>query len=209
MDTFLEASNLECLRGEHRLFHGLSFELRGGSLMRVEGANGSGKTSLLRMLCGLTRPSVGQIRWQGSAIEQLGDSYLEALFYLGHQNALKEELNAIENLRLSAALHGIALQEESAFDALDRFGLGASAQQLPVRALSQGQKRRAALAGLGFRGRMPIWLLDEAFVGLDSEAVQQLARMIEAHLARNGIVIYTTHQDVPLRAPHSSSIRLQ
>ena len=206
----LEVSNLECLRGEHRLFDRLSFELDAGTLMRIAGANGSGKTSLLRTLCGLLRPTEGLIRWNGQPIVDLGDTYNGALFYLGHQNALKDDLNAVENLRLGASIQGISLNPQAAIDALTALGLPRNVARLPVRLLSQGQKRRAALAALVFRGHAPLWLLDEAFVGLDSQAIQSVVALVEAHLAHGGIVVYTTHQDIAFAAPrHATTLHLQ
>jgi len=201
----LQAERLKCLRGERVLFEALAFTLGPGALMRIEGPNGSGKTSLLRLLCGLLQPASGEIRWRGQSIAACAEDYRAALAYLGHQNALKEDLSPVENLRFASALYGPALPRETAHVALHMFGVET---ERPVRALSQGQKRRVALAALSLRGNALLWLLDEPFVALDGAALETVKRMIEAHLERGGMVAYTTHQDVPLRAAEQFSVRL-
>jgi heme exporter protein A len=143
----LEADNLECVRGERRLFAGLGFKLEGGELLYLQGRNGAGKTSLLRMLIGLLHPEAGEIRWQGRPIQKQRDEFHGALCYLGHLNAIKEELTPLENLLLAARLAGDVLTEDDAIDALERVGL-AGREDLACRYLSQGQKRRVALARL-------------------------------------------------------------
>ena len=119
----LEVSNLGCVRGDHRLFTGLSFSLSDGELMQVQGANGSGKTSLLRTLCGFIMPESGEICWRGSDIRELEEDYCAELVYLGHLNAIKDELNALENLRINAGLAGSAIDDQRAKAALRRMGL--------------------------------------------------------------------------------------
>src|SRR6266852_368030 len=139
----LEATGLDCARGGRRLFHGLSLSLRGGERLRIMGANGSGKTSLLRILCGLLSPDAGEVRWQGSAIGGLREEYSKRLLYLGHAPAVKDDLTPAENLRITCTLAGVAVVENTIEESLGRFGL--SGMQSPVKKLSQGQKRRAAL----------------------------------------------------------------
>ncbi|HKO88143.1 MAG TPA: cytochrome c biogenesis heme-transporting ATPase CcmA [Burkholderiales bacterium] len=209
MNAYLQVSELACLRGERQLFHDLFFDLEAGTLMRIEGANGSGKTSLLRMLGGLTQPAAGRIQWNMVPIDELGERYRESVFLLGHQNALKDELSPIENLELAAALHGIPIQRADAMESLTSLGLSGATVQLPVRLLSQGQKRRAALAALAFRTQAPLWLLDEPFAALDPEAIRAVALRIATQLERGGIVVYTTHQEVALSAPRRASVLLQ
>lgn len=204
----LEARDLKCLRGERRLFEGLSFSAAPGCLLRVEGPNGSGKTSLLRMLCGLTQAEAGTIRWQGEAIARLGEAYRRQMVYLGHQNAIKEDLSGVENLRFYAALRGQRISTQQALAALARMGVERAAH-LPARVLSQGQKRRVALARLIFHRQSPLWVLDEAFVALDPVAVEEVARLIGEQLAGGGIVLYTTHQDIAINAPLRQSLQLQ
>lgn len=188
----LEVSNLACSRGDHPLFSGLSFSLSAGELMQVKGPNGSGKTSLLRTLCGFLRPDEGEIRWDGQSVRELDEEYFAHLVYLGHHNAIKDELNALENLRISAGLSGIELSNAEAIAALRRMGLRGR-ETLPVRVLSQGQRRRVALARL-LIGDAPLWVLDEPLTALDVGAVALIQELIGEHLARDGMVIFTTHQ---------------
>lgn len=203
----LQADGLECVRGERRLFRDLSFTLAPGTLLRVEGPNGSGKTSLLRMLCGLLIPAAGAVRWHGSDIRRLGESYRGTLAYIGHQNAIKDDLDGVENLLFSEPLAGATATRDKARHALARVGL-AGFEHLPTRMLSQGQKRRVALARLAFRGAARAWVLDEPFVALDAAAVREVAHIIERQLADGGIVVYTTHQDVDIAANTRMSVSL-
>ena len=143
----LDAHDLECVRGTRRLFHGVSFRVAAGECLSVQGPNGSGKTSLLRIVAGLARPEHGELRWEGQPVVRLGAGYRALLAYCGHAVALKEDLTPVENLEASAALDGASPSSEAVREALDAFGAGAL-QALPVRALSQGQKRRVALARL-------------------------------------------------------------
>lgn len=188
----LEVSNLGCVRGDHRLFTGLSFSLSDGELMQVQGANGSGKTSLLRTLCGFIMPESGEIRWRGSDIRELEEDYCAELVYLGHLNAIKDELNALENLRINAGLAGSAIDDQRAKAALRRMGLRGK-ELLPVKVLSQGQRRRVALARLLVTDS-PLWILDEPLTALDAGAVGLMQELIGEHLSNRGMVIFTTHQ---------------
>jgi len=188
----LEICNLACTRGDHLLFSDLNFTLNAGEILQVQGVNGSGKTTLLRTLCGLVKPTAGQINWSGKNIQDLGAEYYAEMIYLGHLNALKDELNAVENMRISAGLAGCEVDNQQIFAALQRMGLRGR-EILPVKALSQGQSRRVALARL-LIGHFPLWILDEPLTALDVGAVQLIQDLIAAHLACNGMVIYTTHQ---------------
>ena len=194
----LDATDLECLRGTRRLFAGLSFRVEGGECLQVQGSNGSGKTSLLRILCGLARPERGAVRWKGEPIEALGDDFRAELAFCGHANALKDDLTPAENLRASAALSGAPAGENAVRSALDAFGI-LQLEALPVRALSQGQKRRVALARLALCERR-LWLLDEPLAALDTRAAETLAAFVDAHLAKGGICVLSSHQPVELRA---------
>src|SRR5436190_4225794 len=138
----LEASELECERGGRRLFSGLSFALARGELLRIAGANGSGKTSLLRILCGLLAPTHGELRWKGQPIGELREEYSRELAYLGHAPAVKDDLTPFENLDIACRLLGLEAQGEALSAALSAFAV----PELPVRKLSQAQRRRAALA---------------------------------------------------------------
>ena len=168
----LEASNLECVRGEKSLFRGLSFRLEPGACLLVQGANGSGKTSLLRMLCGLSQPAQGEIRWNGEPIGKLAEDYRGELLYCGHAGAVKDDLTALENARISATLAGAPVDEEAARTALRQLGLKGR-EDLPARVLSAGQKRRVALTRLLLEKRR-LWVLDEPLTALDKAAVANL-----------------------------------
>jgi len=194
----LEVRGLECVRGDHRLFTDLSFSLQGGELLRLRGSNGSGKTSLLRILCGLLEPAEGEVLWKGGNILAQRDEFNAELLYLGHLNGIKAELTGFENLRISNTLRGEMPTDDQIYDALGKIGLGGR-EDLPTQVLSQGQKRRVALARL-LLSREALWVLDEPFTALDVKAVEQLARLIEAHLQKGGMVVYTTHQEVGMRA---------
>ncbi len=206
----LEVQGLGAVRGDRRLFAGLNFSLDGGELLYVHGPNGSGKTTLLRMLCGLVMPAEGEVRWRGETIRRQGDEYRRELLYLGHTVALKDDLTGLENLRIAAALHGAAVDETQAGEALAALGL-AGFEDLPVRVLSQGQKRRVALARLQLSLQLRwacLWILDEPFTALDRAAIGVLEAVLAAHLAGGGIVVLTTHQEVALTAGVSKEIAM-
>jgi heme exporter protein A len=203
----LQATGLECVRGDRSLFSGVSFALGRGTLLHVQGPNGSGKTSLLRILAGLSQPEQGRIEWDGRPVRELGDQFRATLAYLGHQNAIKDDLSAVENLLVSERLAGGDVDEPRAREVLAQLGLGRHAD-LPTRVLSQGQKRRAALARLAFRGRCRLWVLDEPFVALDAAAVARLGEIIAGHASDGGIVVLTTHQAVEVPAARTEVLAL-
>lgn len=201
----LEVNKLGCVRGDRRLFSGLDLSLPAGSYLQVTGPNGSGKTSLLRILCGLLAPAEGEIKWQGENIRSLDEDYFTAVTYLGHRHGVKDELSAIENLRISNALNGIVISKQRALEALSRLGL-AGRESLPARLLSEGQRRRVALARLLTSGTK-LWLLDEILSSLDKGAVALIRSLIEEHLSAGGIAIVATHQDLAVAT--GSSYRLE
>lgn len=203
----LEASNLEATRGTATLFTGLGFTLRPGALLRVTGSNGSGKTSLLRALCGLLLPSAGAVLWNGENIRALREEYCKRLAYVGHANALKDDLTVEENLAVSCAISGLGVSPERSRSALESFGLSGR-MHLPARALSQGQRRRAALARLALSEALPLWVLDEPFAALDTAAIERVQSLAGAHLARGGMVVLTTHQEARIEAPAVIDIHL-
>ncbi|KAF4513893.1 UNVERIFIED_CONTAM: hypothetical protein B566_EDAN017574 [Ephemera danica] len=202
----LEADNLECVRGGRRLFAGIGFKLEAGELLFLQGKNGTGKTSLLRMLIGLLPPEAGEIRWNSQPIKALSDEFRAELCYLGHLNAIKEELTPLENLLAGARLADEDLSEDNALDALEQVGL-AGREDLACKYLSQGQKRRVALARL-VKEKRRLWILDEPFVALDTAAVDWLAGIISAHLQRGGLAVMTTHQPVSIPAGTVLELRL-
>lgn len=190
----LEAIGLECVRGDRRLFRDLNFSLEPGRLLQVLGPNGCGKTSLLRMLCGLMAPVHGEIRWDGASIRSLAEDYLGTLTYIGHLNGVKDELTALENLRISSALGGTHVDQAAAVGALEKMGLGGR-EMLPAKVLSQGQRRRVALARL-LLTEAKLWLLDEPLTALDKAAVAFVESLLAAHLEKGGLVVLTTHQEL-------------
>ncbi|MEJ2793215.1 cytochrome c biogenesis heme-transporting ATPase CcmA [Iodobacter sp. LRB] len=191
----LSVSRLSAARADRPLFTDLSFALNAGQCLHLRGANGAGKTSLLKMLAGLSTAQDGEITWQGKALAAWGDDYYKALHYLGHKDGLKDLLSPLANLRLTAELSGQALSEASALKTLTQVGLTRQSE-LAVRTLSQGQKKRAALARLLAISR-PLWLLDEPFVALDQAAQNQLGEWIAQHTRSGGMVILTSHQALP------------
>ncbi|MBW7861351.1 MAG: cytochrome c biogenesis heme-transporting ATPase CcmA [Rhodocyclaceae bacterium] len=197
----LEAQELACLKGDRLLFRGLSMSLDVSGMLRVAGPNGVGKTSLLRILCGLTMPEYGMVRWHGEDIRRDRERYHRALLYLGHAPALNDLLTPLENLRFACASGGEDPGAEACRAALVRIGLGGQLD-LPARVLSQGQRRRVGLARLFLSAARPCWILDEPFTALDVAAVADLTATLEAHCEAGGTVILTTHQDAPFtRAP--------
>jgi len=203
----LEAIGLECVRGRRRLFRDLHLEAQAGELIWVTGPNGSGKTSLLRILCTLLPPESGTVRWRGTDVRSLGESYRAELVYLGHAPAVKNDLTALENLRFGLAQHGIVVREDAAAEALARFGLQ-GCEELAAQALSQGQRRRVALARLAFAAPRTLWMLDEPLTALDAAAVNLVRDRINQHLARGGVVVLASHQNVEFDATRMHRLQL-
>jgi len=174
------------------LFRGLSFALARGEALRVAGPNGSGKTSLLRILCGLAAPAAGEVRWMGEPARALREEYSTQLVYVGHAPAVKDELTAAENLSIACRLAGHARGRDEVFAALRALAVPEAS---PVKTLSQGQRRRAALARLALSQQVPLWLLDEPLAALDTLAARLVEDLVAAHLGQGGLVVYTTHQD--------------
>lgn len=192
-EAVLDARDLCCRRGGRDLFSGVGFRLDPGSLLFVRGQNGCGKTTLLRTLCGLTRPVHGTIHWRGRRIDQ-DDAAARELLYVGHREAVKDELTPLENLEVHAGLRGERHDEAAREDALARVGL-AGYEDVPVRFLSQGQRRRSALARL-LLSPVTLWILDEPYNALDRGAVGWLTGVMRDHLAKGGMVVATSHQPI-------------
>lgn len=194
------ATDLACLKGDRLLFRGLSLQAAPGDLLRVAGPNGFGKTSLLRILCGLSQPEAGEIRWNDVSIRRDRESYHRALLYLGHAPALNDLLTPLENLRFLCQSGGDPVDEAQCVDALVRIGLGEQLD-LPARVLSQGQRRRVGLSRLFLGAPRRLWVLDEPFTALDVAAVADLATTLSDHCGKGGTVVLTTHQDAPFAQP--------
>jgi heme exporter protein A len=202
----LLAQGLACLRGDRLLFKNVEIELNAGGLLYVLGENGSGKSSLLRMLCGLMLPESGAVFWDKNPIKEESESYLSNLTYIGHLNGLKDDLTALENLTMSARAAGNEVSEDKALAALAAIGIERCAN-LPARVLSQGQKRRVTLAKL-WLAEGKLWILDEPFAALDIASVTVLAAKLGEHLSNGGMAILTTHQDVTIHAQSTQTLRL-
>jgi heme exporter protein A len=194
-------------RGERLLFSDISVTVKPGTLLAVVGENGSGKTSFLRMLCGLLSPDSGTILWQEKDIRQLKEFYRSQLTYVGHLNGIKDELTPVENLTVSACLAGDESSGVIVHKALEAVGLLRPVHRLPTRVLSQGQKRRVALARLWLSTR-PLWLLDEPFASLDVTATNYLTQRLHAHLHNGGMVVVATHQEIDLPPDCIQHLRL-
>ncbi|MEE9209830.1 MAG: heme ABC exporter ATP-binding protein CcmA [Kiloniellales bacterium] len=200
--SLFEGRDLVCVRGERRVFEGLSFSVAAGGLLVLTGPNGSGKSSLLRLMAGLLRPAAGALLWDGTPVADDPDAQAARLQYLGHLDAVKPVLSAAENLTFWAGLHGGGAAEVAR--ALDGFDLGALAE-VPGRMLSAGQKRRVALARL-LAAPAEVWLLDEPTVGLDAASLERLSDAIADQRARGGRVVAATH--AALEAPGAEVLAL-
>ncbi len=202
----LEGRALSCQRGRRVLFKGLDIQLAPGSLTWLRGANGSGKTSLMRILAGLSTPVAGEVLWNGQPLRKAGPLARQSVAYIGHANALKDDLSLQEAVAFLARLAGMDRPEDRAASALDTLGLANRGNAL-VRTLSQGQRRRGALARLALDEQPRTWILDEPYDALDADSILRLSTLISAQAARGGAVLLTSHQAVDL--PGLQEHRLQ
>lgn len=186
------ANKLTCIREDRLLFDELSFEINAGDIVQVEGSNGSGKTSLLRILSGLSQPYEGQVLYNNQTISRCREEFQQNLLYLGHSAGVKGELTAQENLNFNLALHGNNINSSS--DNLAAVNLLGFEDSLASH-LSAGQHRRIALARL-YQSQAPIWILDEPFTAIDKQGVASLEQLFIEHTQQGGCVILTTHQDL-------------
>lgn len=188
----LAATDLSCIRGTQTLFRDLSLQLDAGQWLYLQGENGAGKTSLLRILSGIALPAAGTVSWSGTPINQQRSDYHADMLYLGHHAGLKEDLTLIENLRVQLTMDGLKATDDALREALIRMGL-AKRLHLPARVLSAGQKRRGLLARLLLRPAR-LWILDEPFNALDVSAIADVQSLLKSHLANGGLLVLTSHQ---------------
>lgn len=203
----LEVKQLTAIRDERVLFESLSFTIEGGELVQIEGRNGTGKTTLLRIVTGLGDRDDGEIFWNNESIESNRDAYHQDLLFLGHQTGIKRELTAYENLRFYISIHSKKpADKETIYNALVKVGL-AGREDVPVAQLSAGQQRRVALARLWLSDHK-LWILDEPLTAIDKQGVKVLEALFLKHAERGGIVVLTTHQDMFADNPKLRKIKL-
>ena len=200
----LEAHALECIRDDRTLFRGLAFRLDAGQVLLLEGRNGSGKTSLLRILCGIRLPDSGMVSWNGTDIQRLGADYHQHTAYVGHRDGNKLDLTARENLVMARALgRPGALSPDAALERVDLYGFEDSL----TRTLSAGQQRRLALARLLVTDAT-LWILDEPFTSLDVHGIRVVEELLEAHTRAGGMLAVTSHHAVNLNGTPVQRINL-
>ncbi|MDH5485873.1 MAG: cytochrome c biogenesis heme-transporting ATPase CcmA [Gammaproteobacteria bacterium] len=197
--TGLLVRDLACTRGYRELFTGLGFQLEPGQVLRVEGENGSGKTSLLRILAGLAQQESGDVQWNQLPIRHADSCYFQDMLYLGHKAGIKYELSPVENLCMARALFG-SREQDGIEEALYQVGLYGF-EDIPAAFLSAGQKRRVALAQL-LLTHAKLWILDEPYTSLDVAAVGFLEELFSQHVAAGGMLIITSHQPVAVKGSH-------
>jgi heme exporter protein A len=203
----LEVSQLTAIRDERILFESLSFTINSGELVQIEGRNGTGKTTLLRIVTGLGDRDSGEIFWNGENIESNRDAYHQDLLFLGHQTGVKRELTAYENLRFYLNIHSRKpVDKETIYSALMKVGL-VGREDVPVAQLSAGQQRRVALARLWLSDHK-LWILDEPLTAIDKQGVKVLESLFLSHAEDDGIVMLTTHQDMFADNPKLRKIKL-
>lgn len=198
-----EARQLSCIRDDRVLFANLDFRVTGGQVLLIEGPNGSGKTSLLRILTGLRLPDEGELFWCGSSLEELDSAFYQHIAYVSHGNGLKDDLSVEENLRYARAFGESTLTIDQALEKVGLMGY----QDTPVRYLSAGQRRRLALARL-LCMKKSLWILDEPFTSLDKKSIATFEQFIQFHIADNGLVVMTSHHDTGLPAEIVQKIEL-
>lgn len=187
--TLLEIKDLSCLRGDNLLFENLHFQVTEKQLVRIAGANGSGKTSLLKIICGLNEAESGQVLWRDTHTQK-SESYQHELGYIGHRDGLKNQLTAYENISFYQQLH--SQKDESLLDEyLHKLDILHCADRA-VYKLSFGQRRRLAVARL-LASNKKLWILDEPFTGIDVTGRKLIESICAEHLDNNGLIVMTNH----------------
>lgn len=199
----LKVEDLQCIRDDRILFEHLTFMLQAGELLQIEGRNGSGKTSLLRILCGLTLPTEGTVYWNNQDIQTVKADYWNILAYIGHTPGITADLTPLENLTLARALAEsvTAISLEEALAKVGLFGF----EEVPTRTLSAGQQRRVALARL-LINQAQLWILDEPFTALDKSAIQMVEHLLDEHAKQGGLAVITSHHLV--NCPYMRELKL-
>jgi heme exporter protein A len=192
----LKVESLECVRDDRQLFSELSFSLADAEVLQIEGANGCGKTSLLRIICGLRQAEAGKVLWRGEPITSNREDYYADMVYIGHLPCIKGDLTVLENVRSLLDTRSLTLTDDVIETALAKVGL-ASYEDVPGKALSSGQRRRILLAFIEL-AQARLWILDEPLTALDVEGVALMESMIVDHQKTGGSVIFTTHHGMQL-----------
>lgn len=203
-DVSLESRNLECIRDDRVLFSQLNFKVDPHQALILEGDNGCGKTSLLRILCGIRLPDQGQVVWADEPIQQSISDYYEQMVYVGHLDGVKRDLSVAENLQMGTALGRCS--ELTIEDALQQVRLPGY-EDARVRVLSAGQRRRIALASLLLR-QCTLWILDEPFTALDRTSRKIFETLMTKHLQQGGMIVLTSHHPVNLSDSAVQTINL-
>lgn len=198
----LRASNLSCIRDDRVLFEGLDFSLKNHQVLLLEGKNGCGKTSLLRIICGFREQDAGEINWCDLRISD--SEFFSEMAYVGHLDGVKKELTVLENLKMSLALGQAG--DYSIDQALDKVHLAGYDESL-VQSLSAGQKRRLSLARLLIT-KNTLWVLDEPFTSLDKQGIKLIELLMHEHIANGGMIILTSHHDLALHEADVQKINL-
>jgi heme exporter protein A len=203
--ALLEGREINCWRGERHILRDVSFGVRAGEFLKITGPNGVGKTTLLRVVCGLLPAESGTVHWRGRVVRSTNDEFHTEMAYLGHLNSLKADLTARENLRFLAGLRQ-SLTDADVDAALDRVGI-LSRGDLPARSLSAGQKRRLALARLLLAGAT-LWILDEPVTNLDTAGYDLVEELITEHVRKGGLAMSAAHQRLLDEAPFLRRLEL-
>lgn len=200
----LDVTGLHCIRDERDLFGDLNFHLKGGQVLLVEGPNGCGKTTLLRILCGIRAQDSGKVFWCGKAIEELKAIYHQHMAYVGHHDGVKGDLTVMENIRLAQALGKPSFRSvETILRKIQLVGY----DDVLTQVLSAGQRRRLALSRL-LATDSELWILDEPFTSLDSRGIIIFEKLMTEHTAAGGLVVMTSHHRVDLAGVDVQHLRL-